>query len=91
MPLDADVNAVHSRPTDLDTNLPGLFAPPVRARSAARASPRLFGIASAACFGAPLGSPACVPHLPAPPRCWCACLGHLLLTGGTHSVSQTSA
>jgi hypothetical protein len=44
--------------------------PGMRARSADRASPRLLGIASDACFGAPLGL-ACVPQLRhAPPRCW---------------------
>jgi hypothetical protein len=65
---------------------PAPVGPPVRAaRSAARASFRLLGSASAAGFGAP---PARAPsrtsraplhlHLPAPHRCWC-----------THSVSKT--
>jgi hypothetical protein len=57
MPLDADVSAVHPRSADrgkLFCRGCSCFAPPVRARSAARASPRLLGIASAACFGAPL-------------------------------------
>jgi hypothetical protein len=68
------------------------FTPPppppgVRARSAARASPRLLGIASAACFGAPLGL-ACVPQLHAPPRCWCTYSGHLPLGAPTRRVEQ---
>jgi hypothetical protein len=61
--------------------------PGMRARSAARASPRLLGIASAACFGAPLGL-ACVPQF--------ACTSQVLVcllrappTGGTHSASRT--
>jgi hypothetical protein len=53
----------------------------VRARSAARASPWLLGIASAACFGVPLGL-ACVPQLYAPPRCWCAY--SVLITQGAY-------
>jgi hypothetical protein len=60
-----------SRSVDLATRHGAVFAPPVRARSAARASPRLLGllgIASAACPAACVGAPldlACVPQLPA--------------------------
>jgi hypothetical protein len=103
MPLDADVSAVHPRSADrgkLFCRGCSCFAPPVRARSAARASPRLLGIASAACFGAPLARD----HLALPvyptqlhaPRSQVmgagvrAYSGHLLPpAGGTHSASQT--
>jgi hypothetical protein len=53
-----------ARSVDLVKGQRAIFAPPVRARLAARAraSPWLLGIASAAWFGAPLGL-ACVPHL----------------------------
>jgi hypothetical protein len=51
------------------------------------ASPRLLGIASAACFGVPLGL-ACVPQLHASPRCWCAYSGHLLLGAPTQRAKR---
>jgi hypothetical protein len=65
------------------------YPPGKRARPAARASPRLLGIASAACFGAPLGL-AC--RLCTPAACTCqmpVCLLRAPPTGGTHSASRT--
>jgi hypothetical protein len=78
-----------------DANAEGgpLYPPPppgVRARSAARASPRLLGIVSAVCFGAPLGL-ACVPQLHAPPRCWCTYSGHLPLEAPTRRAGRGGA
>jgi hypothetical protein len=64
-----------------------LYPPGMRARSAAHAPPRLLGIASAACFGVPLGL-ACVPQLLAPPRCWCTYSGHLPLGAPTRRVKR---
>ena len=67
-----------------------VFAPPVRARSAARASPRLLGIASSGCLPSCLRRgttrlpdsvyPSCL-HL----RCRCAYSGHLPLGAPTSS------
>jgi hypothetical protein len=56
-------------------------------------TPWLLGIASAACFGAPLGLAcrlACVPQLLAPARCWCVHSGHLPLGAPTRRVERTS-
>jgi hypothetical protein len=84
-----------------------VFAAPVGARSAARASPRLLGIASSGCSPpsclrrgttrllhhlSPPGG-ACVPH-PLHLRCWCAYSGHLPLGAPTSSRTwscQTTA
>ena len=73
-------------------NTKGVFLPPGEARPVG-GSPRLLGIASAACFGMPLGL-ACrlvyVPQLLAPARCWCAYSGHLPLGAPTRRVERTS-
>jgi hypothetical protein len=102
LPLDADANAVHSRPADRGKlfcrgSSPLLCAPALRpARLLGYlAPPRSSWLlaASAACFGAPLARD----HLSSPVYpscmhwCWCrACSGHLLLGTPTQRVKRTS-
>ena len=73
----------------------GVFTPRAGEARPVGGSPRLLGIASAACFGAPLGLACRLAYVLvcAPAACTCQVLVCLLRappTGSTHSASRTS-
>jgi hypothetical protein len=89
-PLDTDASAVHSRPTDRGKlscrgSSPLLCAPVLRGpRVSSAAWHRLDCLLRGTTWPR-----LCVPtQLPAPPRCWCAYSGHLLLGAPTRRVKR---